>query len=115
MRETAPLRRISRSILPFILSAALVGCSTLPDVGPTKSDMLAAGAANKVAIVELDPDIVQTLANAKPASLIGVFGDYRPARETRIGIGDSVQIVICLLYTSPSPRDGLLSRMPSSA
>ena len=24
-------------------------------------------------------------------------------------------IYICLLYTSPSPRDGLLSRMPSSA
>ena len=24
-------------------------------------------------------------------------------------------IVPCLLYTSPSPRDGLLSRMPSSA
>ena len=27
-------------------------------------------------------------------------------------LGDSVS---CLLYTSPSPRDGLLSRMPSSA
>ena len=25
------------------------------------------------------------------------------------------QPLICLLYTSPSPRDGLLSRMPSSA
>ena len=25
------------------------------------------------------------------------------------------QYIICLLYTSPSPRDGLLSRMPSSA
>ena len=25
------------------------------------------------------------------------------------------QRVLCLLYTSPSPRDGLLSRMPSSA
>ena len=24
-------------------------------------------------------------------------------------------IFVCLLYTSPSPRDGLLSRMPSSA
>ena len=24
-------------------------------------------------------------------------------------------ICTCLLYTSPSPRDGLLSRMPSSA
>ena len=23
--------------------------------------------------------------------------------------------MLCLLYTSPSPRDGLLSRMPSSA
>ena len=23
--------------------------------------------------------------------------------------------ILCLLYTSPSPRDGLLSRMPSSA
>ena len=25
------------------------------------------------------------------------------------------EIMRCLLYTSPSPRDGLLSRMPSSA
>ena len=29
--------------------------------------------------------------------------------------GLSKQDNICLLYTSPSPRDGLLSRMPSSA
>src|SRR5665647_892321 len=28
---------------------------------------------------------------------------------------DGVDLYICLLYTSPSPRDGLLSRMPSSA
>ena len=26
-----------------------------------------------------------------------------------------VSLPVCLLYTSPSPRDGLLSRMPSSA
>ena len=26
-----------------------------------------------------------------------------------------IQAKPCLLYTSPSPRDGLLSRMPSSA
>ena len=30
--------------------------------------------------------------------------------------GTKIQVIkICLLYTSPSPRDGLLSRMPSSA
>ena len=28
---------------------------------------------------------------------------------------DAIQVCDCLLYTSPSPRDGLLSRMPSSA
>ena len=28
---------------------------------------------------------------------------------------DDRVLEICLLYTSPSPRDGLLSRMPSSA
>ena len=28
---------------------------------------------------------------------------------------DKDVITNCLLYTSPSPRDGLLSRMPSSA
>ena len=35
------------------------------------------------------------------------------------GFGDHIKrmdmIISCLLYTSPSPRDGLLSRMPSSA
>ena len=30
-------------------------------------------------------------------------------------ITDETRIVACLLYTSPSPRDSGLSRMPSSA
>ena len=30
-------------------------------------------------------------------------------------LGACKPVSICLLYTSPSPRDGLLSRMPSSA
>src|SRR5664279_2726437 len=35
--------------------------------------------------------------------------------EKNTGTNLPAQIDICLLYTSPSPRDGLLSRMPSSA
>ena len=35
------------------------------------------------------------------------FRDGGPKQE--------IKITDCLLYTSPSPRDGLLSRMPSSA
>ena len=34
--------------------------------------------------------------------------------RTNIFPGET-QLAYCLLYTSPSPRDGLLSRMPSSA
>src|SRR5665647_886678 len=30
----------------------------------------------------------------------------------RIAIKEATELVLCLLYTSPSPRDGLLSRMP---
>ena len=32
-----------------------------------------------------------------------------------VAVMPDVHVGICLLYTSPSPRDGLLSRMPSSA
>ena len=35
--------------------------------------------------------------------------------EEAAGALPGVKDYLCLLYTSPSPRDGLLSRMPSSA
>ena len=36
-------------------------------------------------------------------------------RKIPVGTFNLVNAESCLLYTSPSPRDGLLSRMPSSA
>ena len=42
---------------------------------------------------------------------LGVVSDM----ELVSGAGHVGIIFLCLLYTSPSPRDGLLSRMPSSA
>ena len=38
------------------------------------------------------------------------FAELRTAHHNLL-----LRIIGCLLYTSPSPRDGLLSRMPSSA
>ena len=35
--------------------------------------------------------------------------------DERLTTVSATRVLICLLYTSPSPRDGLLSRMPSSA
>ena len=48
------------------------------------------------------------------------FHDVAPQAPTHILVIPKKPIpslteVTCLLYTSPSPRDGLLSRMPSSA
>ena len=51
-----------------------------------------------------DVEICQQLADFKP--LRGVYGNID---------GGDVRLKHCLLYTSPSPRDATLSRMPSSA
>ena len=49
--------------------------------------------------------------NVKSASLsaVATSGSYSDLTDT------PEEYKFCLLYTSPSPRDGLLSRMPSSA
>ena len=42
--------------------------------------------------------------------------NYAGVYDNALGYGKSpALILICLLYTSPSPRDATLSRMPSSA
>ena len=44
-----------------------------------------------------------------------VYVDFE-APNYKVRVGDFIdRDTACLLYTSPSPRDGLLSRMPSSA
>ena len=57
-----------------------------------------------------------TLVNKENAKIL----DVRPKDEFEKGtITNSINIpfqdIDCLLYTSPSPRDATLSRMPSSA
>ena len=46
-------------------------------------------------------------------------GKRHPTVHNNVVVGAGAKILgpieVCLLYTSPSPRDGLLSRMPSSA
>ena len=52
-------------------------------------------------------------SGAGKSTLLGaISGLLRPTRG-RVALGDEVWV--CLLYTSPSPRDRTRSRMPSSA
>ena len=59
------------------------------------------------------------LSGAEADSVAGLFaGTVVDARVVSAEPGDASAVKMayaCLLYTSPSPRDGLLSRMPSSA
>ena len=51
-------------------------------------------------------------------SLITPSADYGALKDCDLvieAVFEDRKIKACLLYTSPSPRDGLLSRMPSSA
>ena len=64
-----------------------------------------------------------TIANVSTLSAItgnintlgGISADITTLAHIEDGTTASNAIQTCLLYTSPSPRDGLLSRMPSSA
>ena len=62
--------------------------------------------------VELDQIVEISLQRA------GLWEEVKDRLEqpgTGLSGGQQQRLCICLLYTSPSPRDGLLSRMPSSA
>ena len=65
------------------------------------------GIEDDVASVSVPGEIHQVWieTNYLPELSMAVSGIFEGVREVKI----------CLLYTSPSPRDGLLSRMPSSA
>ena len=45
----------------------------------------------------------------------GLYHDNMPLNVPGLWFMSWYDVSVCLLYTSPSPRDGLLSRMPSSA
>ena len=60
---------------------------------------------------------IYCLVDSEPETTEDNRDPENPVSEVRFVPEDntSIQPIYCLLYTSPSPRDGLLSRMPSSA
>ena len=64
-------------------------------------------------------DEVTVSAGGKQVLNNALYGTLNPGDEVIVPapywLAYSQMVCFCLLYTSPSPRDGLLSRMPSSA
>ena len=64
----------------------------------------------------LDPMFYSTEAWEKNQNQDSMFiSEYAATHPNREDIAESFLPYLCLLYTSPSPRDATLSRMPSSA
>ena len=110
----------------------------LPEnMSPRVSPMIGSPAPTDPAVIAM---IAQFMGPGTPAgdalSLNGAFGELTrepepgeemafntrevhaaeiPAANCITNAGSLAKVYACLLYTSPSPRDGLLSRMPSSA
>ena len=103
------------------------GCYCMWFLVPAKVCSAGWSGGNKVAFEEMtaaDPHPTGLLAyrNGDPVGWCAVGPRTRYARALRSPVlagrdrdADSDVWLLCLLYTSPSPRDGLLSRMPSSA
>ena len=81
-------------------------------------------------VFSVDPDAESGLVFAKPEDAATRLDEMEERRfDPRTGVDRILRLFerydvpstwfipgyTCLLYTSPSPRDGLLSRMPSSA
>ena len=87
----------------LLIAAALVtllplgGCSTLPTTGPMASEVVSNGdndLERRYVVADVDERTASILAHLPGPSFRARFGDYRPAPENRIGVGDEVRVAI---------------------
>ena len=89
-------RRSLRALVAACAAAALFGCSTVPNVGPTRESVLreAKSPDQPYLLVQISDYVVEQLASFPGPSLFGKFGDYRRPTEQRIGVGDLISISV---------------------
>ena len=78
---------------------------------------LKTAAISKV-VIERPAKKAITIHTARPGVVIGKKGtdiEKIKSKVSKLTSGEVQLNIVCLLYTSPSPRDATLSRMPSSA
>ena len=96
----------SRKVCTFDDMMSLIVCDLIKST--LSENVLSVEASSKTGWLQ-----AQELAECVDLYKANHFGDSD--RQRASAIGSSSTASTCLLYTSPSPRDGLLSRMPSSA
>ena len=100
-----------------IVLAAIVGSAGLPSTWAAIEKGKTIALANKETLVVAGAQVMK-LAGQTGSKILPVDSEHSAVFQALKAKGESVsplECPACLLYTSPSPRDGLLSRMPSSA
>ena len=68
---------------------------------------------------DLEKNLLEKVKRSDVTAFQKLFSNYHDSLFRfvvyRINDSDLAEDITCLLYTSPSPRDATLSRMPSSA
>ena len=128
LNSLSKLRKTGVAALTLgVASVFLAGCTMNgPQASPTaaekRQELNAAATATLSKLYEAAPQSKQLVAQARgvlvfPAVLSASFivGAQHGSGVLRVNGQDTGYYSICLLYTSPSPRDRQKSRMPSSA
>ena len=69
---------------------------------------------HSITVIDPSSEDIQKIDDALDVKAIVGKGTY-PSILEKANASESDMIIACLLYTSPSPRDLAVSRMPSSA
>ena len=80
----------------------------------TREQLLKFPSRQKITIPN-DPAYTKHPMEYEAVPLNSILKDFKIPGQSTIAFKCLDGFSACLLYTSPSPRDGLLSRMPSSA
>jgi polysaccharide export outer membrane protein len=95
-RAGALSRWMARFTGVAVVASLLAACGTLPGAGPTKNEILNQETVegSQFTSIELDWNVANLLNARGLPSFHGAFGDYRPAPDQRIGVGDSLSVTL---------------------
>ena len=103
VRVLAPPRTVASQVTPSQALKLLSEASTVPESEVPLVEVGMIDKANEIDQSNLTMKDMLVVSSETENALVSATAVYTDDDNT------------CLLYTSPSPRDGLLSRMPSSA
>lgn len=83
-------------LVSLLLAAATSGCTALPSSGPSRVEieMTQPTDDQRYLLVDVDDRTLSLLAQERPASFGGRFGDYRPPTRYVVGVGDVISVTI---------------------